>query len=114
MKVLIVDDHHDWRRIWSSLFGERGIVADTVKRALQLCAKARFDTVVLDFCVPDPAHNTLAVARKLRRLYGKHVKIIGTSYDEDCLQVFEDSGLCDEVLSKVKTTALLSAVAYAA
>lgn len=86
VRILLVDDHHDTRRVLGQLLEKRGHgvkAASTMKQALTALEEERFDVLLSDIGLPDGSGNELVTLAKQRQPQIRAFALSGFGMDED-------------------------------
>ena len=122
--VVVLDDKRIWRDCWAySLRGVEVLLASSlgeVDSHIDLYHEA-IRAGVFDLCVPTIESNSLEAARKLRRLAGSKVFLVGSTSEERFRHYLDDArldesdpespSLFNEVLVKEKNGLILESIA---
>jgi len=85
LRILLVEDHDDTRRILARLlahFGHQIVVADSQQSALETLRSKAFDVVLSDIGLPDGSgYDIISEAKRNRRVAG--IALTGYGRDED-------------------------------
>jgi CheY-like chemotaxis protein len=85
LRILLVEDHRDTRRVLSRLlthFGHEVVTAENIRSGLQIVGAAEIDVLLCDIGLPDGSgYEVIAQARRKRPI--KAIAITGFGTDED-------------------------------
>jgi signal transduction histidine kinase/ActR/RegA family two-component response regulator len=85
LRILVVDDHDDTRRVLASLLRTRGhevVTAINVASALEVLGREKIDVLLSDIGLPDETgYGLMERARSLQRLVGIAISGFGTAED---------------------------------
>ena len=91
LRLLLVDDHADTRRVLSRLLTKCGhvvVTADSADRALKILDRDRFDALISDIGLPDcSGYELVREAKRRQPLRG--IALSGLGMDEDVLRSME-------------------------
>jgi PAS domain S-box-containing protein len=115
LRVLLVEDHHDTRRILSRViegFGYTVAVAGSVAEAIDIFRRGRFDAILSDIGLPDgTGYDVITKARAIRPVIG--IALTGYGMADD-VRRSEEAGFAHHLTKPVDVTELRTVLRAAA